>query len=303
MYDVIIIGSGVAGMAAAVYTLRNNKSTLLLESSGVGGQIAYSAKVENMPSYRTVSGAELSQKVFEQVLDLGVRFEMEEVLDVEKKGETFTVTTDYGVHEGKTVIIATGVKQKHIGIANEEKLLGKGVYYCAICDGAFYKDKEVAVIGDGNTALQSVALLAAICKKVYVLTWFDKFFGDEGNIDAVKRLKNVEVLPNTSVVDFKGENSLEALVVENRLDKTRFELAVPAVFVAIGQIPDNKRFEKIATLDKDGYIVGNDLMETGVEGAFVAGDCRKKTYRQLLTAMNDGAIAAMGAVNYVNKKK
>lgn len=302
MYDTIIIGSGVAGMAAAIYALRNNKSVLILECSGVGGQIAYSAKVENLPSYRTVSGAEFSQKIFEQILDLGAQFEMEEVLDVEKKGDNFVVTTDYGVHEGKTVVVATGVKQKHIGIENEEKLLGKGVYYCAICDGAFYKDREVAVIGDGNTAMQSAILLSAICKKVYVLTWFDKFFGDEGNETALRKLKNVEILPNTSVVDFVGEDSLESLLVENRLDKTRFNLDVPAVFVAIGQIPDNKKFEKIVTLDDHGYIVTDDKMQTGVEGAFAAGDCRQKNYRQLLTAMNDGAIAALGVVDYVNKR-
>lgn len=303
MYDTIIIGSGVAGMAAAVYALRNNKSTLVLEPSGVGGQLAYSAKVENIPSYRTVSGAEFSQKIFEQMIDLGADFEMAEVTDVEKRGEYFFVQTDCGSYESKTVIVATGVKQKHIGIKNEEKLLGKGVYYCAICDGAFYKGEEVAVIGDGNTAMQSAIMLSAICKKVYVLTLFDKFFGDESNETTLRSLKNVEIIQNVAVKDFVGEDKLESLLVESRTDGSRFSLSVPAVFVAIGQIPDNERFAKIAELDEKGYIVTDDEMNAGIDGAFAAGDCRKKLYRQALTAMNDGAIAALGVVNYVNKKR
>jgi len=302
MTDIIIVGCGTAGMTAAVYALRNNKTVLILESEAVGGQIAFSPCVENFPTYKSISGEDLSNKMFEQVLDLGAQFELEDVQKIQK-GEDgiFTVTTDYGVHQARAVVIATGAKQKHIGIAAEDKLLGKGVYYCAICDGAFYKGKEVALIGDGNTALQSAIMLSSICTKVYMLTWFDKFFGDESHVTTIRKTPNIEVIPNTNVVDFLGDDHLTGLKVVRREDGSEFTLDVPAVFVAIGQIPDNKRFEPLVTLDKDGYILGDENMCTGTEGLFVAGDTRKKSIRQLTTAANDGAIAAMSAIAYLNK--
>ena len=302
MYDVIIIGAGAAGMTAAVYALRNDKSVLIIESTSVGGQIAFSPKVENFPSYRSISGEELSQKMFEQVLDLGVQFELEDVLSVDKlEDKTFRVTTDCGSHDGKTVIIATGAKQKHIGIAAEEHLLGRGVYYCAICDGAFYRGKEVALIGDGNTALQSAILLSSICTKVYVLTWFDKFFGDESLIKTLRKTPNIEVLPETSVVDFLGEDSLTGVKAVKKATGEEFVVDVPAVFVCIGQLPDNKRYANLVELDKDGYCLVDEGMKTKTEGVFAAGDCRKKSIRQLTTAVNDGAIAAMSAISYLNR--
>ena len=302
MTDIIIVGCGTAGMTAAIYALRNNKSVLILESEAVGGQIAFSPKVENFPTYKSISGEDLSNKMFEQVLDLGAQFELEDVKKIEKEADgLFTVTTDYGTHQSKVVILATGAKQKHIGIAAEDKLLGKGVYYCAICDGAFYKGKEVALIGDGNTALQSAIMLSSICTKVYMLTWFDKFFGDEGHVTTIRKTENIVVMPNTNVVDFLGADHLEGLKVVNRLDGTDFVLNVPAVFVAIGQIPDNKRFLPYVELDKDGYIIGDEGMKTKTEGLFVAGDTRKKQIRQLTTASSDGAIAAMSAIAYLNK--
>ena len=302
MYDVIIIGAGAAGMTAAVYALRNDKSVLIIESTSVGGQIAFSPKVENFPSYRSISGEELSQKMFEQVLDLGVQFELEDVLSVDKlEDKTFRVTTDCGTHDGKTVIIATGAKQKHIGIAAEEHLLGRGVYYCAICDGAFYRGKEVALIGDGNTALQSAILLSSICTKVYVLTWFDKFFGDESLIKTLRKTPNIEVLPETSVVDFLGEDSLTGVKAVKKATGEEFVVDVPAVFVCIGQLPDNKRYANLVELDKDGYCLVDEGMKTKTEGVFAAGDCRKKSIRQLTTAVNDGAIAAMSAISYLNR--
>lgn len=302
MVDIIVIGCGTAGMTAAIYALRNNKSVLILESTSIGGQIAFSPKVENFPTYRAISGEELSQKLFEQVLDLGAAFELEDVQKVEKTDAGyFVVTTDQGEHKGKAVILATGAKQKHIGIENEDNLLGKGVYYCAICDGAFYKGKEVALIGDGNTALQSAILLSSICSKVYMLTWFDKFFGDESLVTTLRRLENVIVMPNTSVVDFLGSDKLEGVKVVRKEDNSNFVLNVPAVFVAIGQIPDNQRFANLVDLDKDGYIIGDEAMNTRTPGVFVAGDTRKKAIRQLTTAASDGAIAAMSAINYLQK--
>ena len=302
MKDLIIIGAGAAGMTAAVYALRNDKSVLLLESSATGGQIAISPRVENFPSYRSISGEELSQKMFEQVLDLGVDFELEEAESIEK-GEDgiFTVKTDCGEHRSRAVIIATGAKQKHIGIAAEEHLLGRGVSYCAICDGAFYKGKEVALIGDGNTALQSAILLASICTKVYVLTWFDKFFGDESLIKTLRKTKNIEVIPNTSVVDFLGGDSLEGVKAVKKETGEEFVVDVPAVFVCIGQVPDNGKFSNVVDLTKDGYCLVDEKLNAKVEGVYVAGDCRQKDIRQLTTAVSDGAVAAMSAISYLNR--
>ncbi len=305
MVDIIVIGCGTAGMTAAIYALRNNKSVLILESTSIGGQIAFSPKVENFPTYREISGEELSQKLFEQVLDLGANFELEDVQKVEKNEQEgyFVVTTDQGEHKGKAVILATGAKQKHIGIANEDHLLGKGVYYCAICDGAFYKGKEVALIGDGNTALQSAILLSSICSRVYMLTWFDEFFGDASLVTTLRKLENVIVMPNTSVVDFLGNEQLEGVKVVRKEDNSTFVLNVPAVFVAIGQVPDNQRFENIVDLDSQGYVISDENMNTRTPGVFVAGDTRQKTVRQLTTAASDGAIAAMNALSYLQNNK
>ena len=302
MKDLIIIGAGAAGMTAAIYALRNDKSVLMLESTSIGGQISYSPKVENFPTYRSISGEELSQKMFEQVLDLGVEFELEDVQSIAKNEDgTFTVTTDAAEHKARAVVIATGAKQKHIGIAAEEHLLGKGVYYCAICDGAFYRGKEVALIGDGNTALQSAILLASICTKVYVLTWFDRFFGDESLVSTLRKTKNIEVIPNTSVVDFLGEDALTGVKAVKKETGEEFVVDVPAVFVCIGQIPDNKRYENVVDLDKDGYCLTDAAMKTKTEGVYAAGDCRQKGIRQLTTAVGDGATAAMSAINYLNR--
>lgn len=302
MTDIIIVGCGTAGMTAAIYALRNNKSVLILESEAVGGQIAISPKVENFPTYRSISGQDLATKMFEQTLDLGARFELENALSISKdENGVFTVKTDIGEHKSLAVIIATGAKQKHIGIASEDKLLGNGVYYCAICDGAFYKGKEVALIGDGNTALQSAIMLSSICTKVYMLTWFDKFFGDESLVTTVRKTENIVIMPYTNVTDFLGNDRLTGLKVLDRLKGTEFILEVPAVFVAIGQIPDNKRFTPLVELDKDGYVLGDEAMRTKTEGLFVAGDTRQKAIRQLTTAAGDGAIAAMSAIAYLNK--
>ncbi len=297
--DIIIVGAGTAGMTSAIYALRNNKSVLMLESTSVGGQIAFSPKVENFPSYQSISGSDFSNKLFEQVLKLGANFELETVTAIVKKGEEFVVGTDVCEHTAKCVIIANGVKQKHLPIEAEERLLGNGVYYCAICDGAFYKGKEVAVIGDGNTALQSALLLSSICSKVYVLTLTDKYFGDQALIDQLKKTQNIETLTNTNVVDFLGDENLTA--VKAVKDGKEFLLEVPAAFVAIGQIPDNERFANLVDLDKDGYIVTNASMQTKTPGVFGAGDTTVKQIRQLTTAVSDGAVAAMSAIEFLRK--
>lgn len=301
MTDIIIIGAGTAGMTAALYALRNGKSVLLLESETVGGQIANSPRVENFPTVKAISGSDLSDKLFEQVTALGAGFELEKVKSVFKRENgTFEVKTDYGTHEGKSVIIATGVKHKKIGVEREDELAGSGVSYCAVCDGAFYSDEEVALVGDANTALQYSILLSNYCKKVYVCTWMDKFFGDKALVDTLLKKNNVEWIKNVTLTAFEGEDELSACVFDNHATGEKLRLPVKACFVAIGQIPDNKTFENLVDLDKNGYITADETCTTKTPGVFVAGDCRTKAVRQLTTAAADGAVAALAACRYLD---
>lgn len=304
MYDIIVIGAGAAGMTSALYALRNGKKVLVLEGESLGGQIATSPRLENFPSIKAISGEEFADNLFEQITDLGAEVEIEKVTGIEKKAESaFTVRTEYSEYEGKSVIIAAGVKHKHLKTKHDrEDLVGKGVYYCAVCDGPFYKGKEVALIGDANTALQYALLLSGYCKKVYMYTLFDKFFGDESLVKAVRAKENVEVRPNTSVVDFIGEDELTAIEYTDK-DGSLCRQEIPAVFVAIGQVPDNAAFANVADLDEAGYIIADETCRTRTPGVFVAGDCRTKAVRQVSTAVSDGAIAATNASLYLESLK
>ncbi len=298
MYDIIVVGAGASGMTAALYALRNGKKVLVIESDSLGGQIATSPRLENYPSIKAISGEEFADNLFEQITSLGAEIEIEKVVKIDKQDNNiFKVFTEYNEYEAKSVIIAAGVKHKHLK-TNREDLVGRGVYYCAICDGAFYKDREVAVIGDANTALQYSLLLASYCKKVYVYTLFDKFFGDANLVTALRKKENIEVRPNTSVVNFIGDNELTAIEYEDK-DKKLCRHEIPAVFVAIGQVPDNKAFTNLVDLDKDGYIISDETCKTKTAGLFVAGDCRTKAVRQVATAVADGAVAATNASIYL----
>ncbi len=300
MTDIIVVGGGVAGMTAALNALRNGKSVLLLEQETIGGQIATSPKVENLPSITQISGSDFTDKLFEQITNLGASFELETVEKIEKNGDVFAVKTDYQTHECKVVVLANGVKHRHIGIDREEELLGKGVYYCAICDGAFYKDQEVALIGDANSALQYAIMLAGICKKVKLYTLFDKFFGDDILVKAVKSKDNIEITMGVSLVEFLGEEKLTGLKFKQTYGEETFTVDVPAVFIAIGQVPNNKSFENLVELDKNGYYVSDESCTTKTPGVFVAGDCRAKKMRQVTTAVADGAICGISASLYID---
>lgn len=300
IYDMIVIGAGTAGMTAALNALRNGKTVLVLEKETVGGQISFSPRVENFPTIMAISGAELSDRLFEQIMSHGADFELEKVTGVEKNGDIFTVTTEYGAHEGRTVIIATGASPRRIGVEGENELVGHGVSYCALCDGAFYKDEEVALIGDANTALQYALFLTGYCKKVHVCTLFDRLFADKAHVDNLMTKDNVAVYHNLSLREFLSENGeLTGLVFENTTDKSEFRLPVKAVFIAIGQVPDNKAFANLCDIDKNGYVIAGDDGKTRTDGLFVAGDCRTKSVRQLATAAADGAIAATNASLYL----
>lgn len=300
MYDIIVIGAGAAGMTSALYALRNSKKVLVLESESLGGQIANSPRLENYPSIKMISGEEFADNLYNQIIEHGADLEIEKVLSVEKQEDkTFIVKTEYNQYACKSVIIASGVKHKHLRTKSErDDLVGKGVYYCAICDGAFYKGQEVIVIGDANTALQYSLLLSSYCKKVYVYTLFDKFFGDKSLVKALHSKENIEWRPNTSVCDFIGDKELKAIEYKDK-DGNICTHEIPAVFVAIGQVPDNKAFTNVVDLDKDGYIIADESCKTKTEGVFVAGDCRTKAVRQVVTAVADGGIAATNACIYL----
>ena len=300
MYDVIVIGAGAAGMTSALYALRNSKTVLVLESESLGGQIANSPRLENYPSIKMISGEEFADNLYNQITDHGADLEIEKVIGIEKLGEgNFKVTTEYNEYFGKSVIIAAGVKHKHLRTKSDrEDLVGKGVYYCAICDGAFYKGQEVDVIGDANTALQYSLLLASYCKKVYIYTLFDKFFGDKSLVKALMSKENIEWRPNTAVTDFIGDKELTAFEYKDK-DGNICTHEIPAVFVAIGQIPDNKAFTNVVDIDNLGYIIADETCKTKTEGVYVAGDCRTKNVRQVVTAVADGGVAATNACLYI----
>ncbi len=300
MYDIIVIGAGAAGMTSALYALRNGKKVLVLEGESLGGQIATSPRLENYPSIKEISGEKFADNLYEQITALGAEVEIDKVTKVEKlEDKTFKVTTEYAEFSAKSVIIASGVKHKHLRTkSNRDDLVGRGVYYCAICDGPFYKDREVAIVGDANTALQYSLLLASYCKKVYVYTLFDKFFGDKSLQKALLSKENIEWRPNTAVTDFIGEDELKAIEYKDK-DGNVLTHEIPAVFIAIGQVPDNKAFENVVDLDPMGYIIADETCKTKTEGLFVAGDCRTKAVRQVSTAIADGAIASTNASIYL----
>ena len=299
-YDVIVIGAGAAGMTAALYALRGGKKVLVLEKETFGGQIAFSPKVQNFPSIKEIAGAEFAENRFTHITDLGADFELETVSSVSKEGEVFTVTTDYRSYTSLAVVIAAGVKHRHLGIEKEKDFLGNGVYYCALCDGALYAGKDVALVGDGNTALQYALMLSDICSKVTVVTMFDRFFGEPALEKALRARDNVEIIPDYIAVDFAGDKEFEGVVFKETKGEKRFTLITPALFVAIGQVPDNAAFANLVDLDKQGFIIANEDTKTRTEGLYAAGDCRTKDVRQLTTAVADGACAATQAMNLIN---
>ena len=300
-YDVIVIGAGASGMTAALYALRAGKSVLIIEKETVGGQISFSPRVENFPTIKEISGQDLSDRLFDQIMDQGVAFELETVEKIEKLDEKgFKVTTDYHVYTSKAVIIATGVKHRHLGLQREDEFIGRGVYYCALCDGAFYEGKDVVLIGDGNSALQYALYLSNICSKVTVVTLFDYFAGESLLVERLKARSNVEIIMGYASTSFLGQDKFEGIAFKETYGDKTMEIKTNAVFVAIGQVPDNKKFENVVDLDKQGFIIATEDTLTKTEGIFVAGDCRTKSVRQLTTAVGDGANAATAACNYIN---
>ena len=298
MYDIIIIGGGPAGLTAALYACRANKKTLVIEKETFGGQITFSPKVENIPGFISLTGNEFAEKLVEQVLEQGADVESCEAIEI-RDGEIKTVVTDDGEYQGKSVIIATGAKHRMLGIDGEERFVGEGISFCAVCDGAFYKNKTVAVVGGGNSALQEAILLSDTAKKVYVVQNLDFFTGEKKLVEQLEKLDNVEIILGVTVDSFVGDNELEGIVIKNSAGETR-KLELDGLFVAIGLIPQNEAFKNVVKLDSRGYAEVDESCETETKGIFVAGDCRTKKIRQVTTAAADGAIAALAACDYVD---
>ena len=291
MFDILIIGAGPAGMSAAIYAKRAGLSVCIFEGEICGGQMVLTPEVENYPGVAKVSGAELSYTMSEQMLTLGVKLAEERVLSV-KAADTFTVCTEGGEYEGKTLIIANGAKRKKLGISGEEKYIGRGVSYCAVCDGMFFKGKTVCVVGGGNTALEDAVYLSRICEKVYLVHRRDEFRAKKILADAVKETENIEIVYNAVPVEILGDSKVNAIELKCAEGERRLELS--AVFVAIGLQPENEIFDGIVELDM-GYIKAGDDTHTNRKGVFAAGDTRTKSLRQIVTAAADGAIAATEA--------
>ncbi len=302
MHDIIIVGAGTAGLSAAIYGLRAGKSVLVLEQASYGGQIINTPEIENYPAIQKISGFEFATNLYNQAKNLGAEFAFEKVEGIEDKGQFKEVKTKDKSYEGKTVILATGAKNRSLGVEKEEELVGKGVSYCATCDGMFYRGKVVAVNGGGNTAVEDATFLSDYVEKVYVIHRRDEFRADKAEVDRLVSKPNVEFVLNSTVKSLESDTSgLTGLVLVNKDGEER-TLKVDGLFVAIGQAPDNQAFSELVELDGKGYISAGESTLTKTPGIFTAGDCRTKAIRQLATAASDGAVAGLAAVSYINEK-
>ncbi len=303
MYDIIIIGAGPAGLTAAIYARRADKTVLLIEKETFGGQITHSPRVENYPGFESLSGSDLGSKLFEHAMALGADIELDTVIGIRQSHEGIEVLCEGGCSpKGKTVIIATGSRHRDLGVEGEERYIGEGISYCAVCDGAFYKGKNVAVIGGGNSALQEAVLLSEGCAHVTVVQNLAFLTGEESLQTILRSRSNVDFIYNATVDHFLGEETFAGIVIRDSVTNETRELSVDGIFVCIGQVPANAPFADVVKLNDYGYVESDESCrpETTIPGVFVAGDCRQKAVRQVTTATADGAVAALAACRYVD---
>lgn len=300
VYDIVIIGAGPAGLTAAIYGRRAGKTVLVLEKETFGGQITHSPKVENYPGFRVLSGMELGDKLVEQAMDLGAQLEMDTVVGLRAEGDVRVVVGESAEYHGSTVIVAAGSHHRTLGLPHEEKLVGHGVSYCAICDGAFHAGEDVAIIGGGNSALQEAVMLSEICRSVTVVQNLAYLTGEGRLVEDVTARENVKVICSSVATALVGEERLTGLTIRATESGEEETLSVTAVFVAIGQVPENEPFAALCELDERGYVASGEDCLTVTPGVFVAGDCRRKAIRQVTTATADGAVAALAACRYID---
>lgn len=300
-YDIVVVGAGPAGLSAAIYGVRAGKNVLVLEALTHGGQIVNTPEIENYPGIKKTSGFEFAQGLYEQATELGAVVKYEVVESIEEKDNIKIVKTAKENYEAKAIIIASGAKNRSLGLEGEDRLLGLGISYCATCDGAFYRGRDVAVAGGGNTAVEDATFLANYCNKVYLVHRRDSFRAEKTLIKVLQSKENVEFVLDSNIKELKGDDGLEAIVVENKNTKELRTIEVAGLFVAIGQKPQNQAFSNLVDLDEAGYIVAGEDTKTKTAGIFVAGDTRTKSIRQLTTAASDGAIAALAAATYIDQ--
>ena len=301
MYDILVVGAGTAGLSAGIYGVRQNKSVLILEANTFGGQIINTPDIENYPGIAHTSGFDFAMGLYQQAIDLGVEYRQARVASIEDAGDhKIAVLEDGDRIASRTIILATGAKNRPLGLAHEKEWIGRGISYCANCDGMFYRKKIVAVNGGGNTALEDAEFLANIVEKVYVIHRRDQFRGEPVRVEKLRARENVEFVLNANITALLGQDRLEALEVTDKITGEKRIIKVNGLFVAIGQAPENMIFSNIVGLDKGGYIVAGEDCKTNVDGIFAAGDTRTKTVRQLTTAASDGAVAALAAVAYIH---
>lgn len=299
MYDAIVIGSGISGMTSAIYLARASKKVLMFESSQVGGAISSSPRVENYPGIKSIKGAELANNLYEQIDELGVEFEFSEVIKLEKKKDYFLVTSEDDTYKSKYVVLATGAKYRRLGLDNENDFIGNGESFCTVCDGAFYDNKVVAVIGGGNSAIVNALSLSENTKKVIIVQNLSKLTGEKSQIKKLEKKDNVEIIYNSVVTKLNGKDELTSIEIENENGKK--EIKVDGIFVSIGQMPNNKLVKEIVELDDYGYIKVDNNCQTNIEGLYAIGDVRSKKIRQLTTSTSDGTMAALSIINELDK--
>lgn len=300
MYDIIVVGAGPAGMTAAIYARRAARSVLVLEALNYGGQILNTPDIENYPVEAHISGFDFSTKVYEQAKGLGAQFVFEKVVEIREENDKKIVVTPKNTYSAKAVILATGSENRKLGLDDEDKLVGRGVSYCATCDGNFYRNKVVAVVGGGNTALEDALYLSDLAKQVYLIHRRDSFRGEETNVARLTEKSNVELIYNANVTKLISEKRLKAIEVTGKLTGDIRTIELNGLFIAVGRIPENQNFANLIKLDDAGYVIAGEDCHTNAEGIFVAGDNRAKMLRQLVTATGDGAVAATEAVKYLN---
>ena len=298
MYDIIIIGAGPAGMTASIYARRALKKVLVLEAVSYGGQIINTLDIENYPVEAHISGFDFSTRLYNQAVELGAEFIFEKCIKIDKKNSSFEVYTPNNKYQCRSLIIATGADNRKLRLDREDEYIGKGLSYCATCDGAFYKKRDVAVVGGGNTALEDALYLSNICNKVYLIHRRDEFRGDNSVVDRIKGKTNIDIIYNSNVTKLIGDERLKSIEISN-LNGSKLEISVSGLFVAIGKIPENDIFKDIIEIDENGYILASENCHTSIDGIFVAGDNRTKLLRQLVTATSDGAVAATEAIHYL----
>ena len=299
MYDIGIVGGGTAGMTAAIYGQRAGKKTVIIEGGNFGGQIISSPNVENYPGIASVSGSEFSMNLLDQAMKLGTETVVEKVTGIREEDGIKVIETTGKEYPCRSIILATGVTHRHLGVPGEEKLTGAGVSYCATCDGAFFRGRDVAVIGGGSTALQDAEFLSDYCRKVYLVHRRDEFRGEESIVRRLREKENVEFVLSATVKEIPGDTMVEGVILNNKKTGEEIRLDVAGVFIAVGQIPQNEQFAETVKLDASGFILASEDCMTSHPGIFAAGDCRTKEVRQLTTAAADGAVAALAACKYV----